>query len=170
MNRNLPNRPDNALNEKNLLRYILEEAGAPKMRNTFKRHNIQPGKFDVFQSFIIVLIDTVYDTYLGNDCIYREADIVNHFRWCFQKTCSELKDKGFRFEENQVLHDYFLEYFRINLYLCESARETDFAYFRSFFHMDPKQSMKHADLDSMVDLYEVFDKSLLRGRNLVTSR
>ena len=154
----------------NFLKHIFQDVSAEQMQRSFKQRNIQPAKYAVYEKFILTLIDNVYDTYLGNDCIYRDADIVNHFMWCYNKTASDLKKEGFKFEENKELYDYFLEYFRIGLYLSEESRESDFAYFRSFFHIDTTKVMKNCDMSSFLELYEVFDKTPLRGSNLVTSR
>lgn len=156
------------LQNKRFLTYLFGGVSNEKMQRTFRQRNVSESRFEIYQRFLLALIDNVYETYLGADCIYREADIVGHFRWCFNKTSNDLLDTRCKFEENQELYEYFLEYFRVNLYLSEDSRENDFSYFRSFFHMEG--NMKNCDLSSFLDLYEIFDKTEHRGRNLVTNR
>lgn len=156
------------LQNKQFLSFLFGGVSDERMKRTFRQRNVVESKYLVYQRFILALIDNVYETYLGSDCIYKEADIVGHFKWCFLKTSVDLKDTRYKFEENKELYEYFLEYFRLNLYMCEDSRENDYAYFRSFFHMEG--NMKNCDLSSFLDLYEIFDKTQHRGRNLVTSR
>ncbi len=136
------------------------------MQRNFRQRNVQPVRFEWYQRFLLTLIDNVYETYLGADCLWREADIEGHFRWCFNKTSADLLDTRCKFEENEELYHYFLEFFRLNLYMSEDSRETNLAYFRTFFHMDSSK-MAPCDLSSFLDLYETFDKTVHRGRNLV---
>jgi len=151
-----------------LINHLFGSVSDEEMQRRYQQKNIQPARFDIYQKFILTLIDVVYETYLGADCIYKEADIESHFRWCFNKTCANLKDARFKFEENQDLYNYFLDFFQLNLYLSEDSRENNLAYFRSFFYMEGNNN--NCDLSSFLDLYETFDRTEHRGRNLVSRR
>lgn len=154
------------IQDKKFLTHLFGEVSEEIMQRSFREKDVQPVRFAWYQRFLLTLIDNVYETYLGADCIYRSSDIEAHFRWCFNKTSSDLKDTNRKFEENKDLYNYFLDFFQLNLYMSEDSRENNLAYFRSFFHMSSVK-LAPCDMSSFLDLYEIFDKTEHRGRNLV---
>jgi hypothetical protein len=135
-----------------------------EMIRAYEIHNVTTEKVKIFSEFVTTLINTVYDTFLGNDSINNEHDIVTHFQWCFNKAC---QISGiYKYNTNKELYDYFIEYFRINIYLCEESREIDLDYF-SFF-LKPMENEQKFMVSSFIDLYQIFDKTEKNGRVLVS--
>lgn len=146
--------------------HLNSEANENIVKAMFKKHNLVRNKYTIYRNFIFKLIDTVYDTYLGQDCVYREEDIVNHFKWCFNHTAKQFKDSKMKFSENSLLMVYFRNYFKTNLYLSYEQRDNDLYYFSQFFNMD-NPNMKHGELVSFIDLYVLFDETHYSGRTLI---
>lgn len=133
----------------------------------FKRRGVEDYKVTKFQAFTRDLINQVYDTFLGNDCINNMEDIRTHYKWCYSVVSDKHLSNHYKYSENQDLYDYFLEYFLMNIYAVEESREEDFKFF-SFLFDYPAISVK-MDVDTFLDLYEVFDKTPKKGRVLVES-
>lgn len=146
--------------------HLNSAAAENTVKTMFKKHNVLRNKYEIYRKFTFALIDTVYDTYLGQDCIYREEDIANHFKWCFNNTAKQFKDSKMKFAENTVLLDYFREYFKTNLYLSYEQRDNDLDYFDKMFNMD-NEGMKHGQLAAFMNLYVLFDETHYAGRVLV---
>jgi hypothetical protein len=157
---------------------IVEKGSSPEQRllalyrkvtkeDMLRAYNIKGVNFDkvnIFSEFITELINTVYDTFLGNDSINNEQDIITHFKWCYDKVAK--RSTLYKFEDNQELYDYFMEYFRINIYLCEESRDIDFDYFT--FFLKPNENEQRFQIDSFLDLYDIFDRTEKKGRVLVS--
>lgn len=146
--------------------HLNSAANENTIKAMFKKHNLVRNKYTIYRNFIFALIDTVYETYLGQDCIYREEDIVNHFKWCFNHTAKQFKDTKMKFSENTLLMNYFRDYFKTNLYLSYEQRDNDLHYFANMFNMDNK-NMKHGELAGFMDLYVLFDETHYAGRVLI---
>jgi hypothetical protein len=133
--------------------------------NIYKRKGIDSSKVEVYKAFTLDLINTVYNTFLGNDTINNEKDIVAHFEWCYDKVSNEYHVKWYKFEENSNLKDYFLEYFRDNIYAVEESRGIDIDHFSFLFHYDkPKEKF---EVNSFIELYELFAATPKKGRVLL---
>jgi hypothetical protein len=136
-----------------------------EMDNVFKKRGIESSKVEVFKAFTLDLINTVYDTFLGNDTINNEGDIINHFDWCYTKLATEYHAKWYKFEDNTQLKDYFLEYFKENIYAVEESRDNDIEYFGFLFHYElPKERF---EVNSFIELYELFVSTPRKGRVLL---
>lgn len=131
-----------------------------------KKNNVIRSKYEIYRRFIFALIDVVYETYLGHDCITREEDIVAHFKWCYKQAAKQFKDTKLQFAENDELFDYFCEYFKENLYLSYEQRDNDISNFAEFFNMDNPR-LTNSQAVSFSELYVLFDKTHYAGRMLV---
>jgi hypothetical protein len=136
-----------------------------EMNNVYKRKGIDSSKVEVFKAFTLDLINTIYDTFLGNDTINNESDIINHFNWCYNKVSNDYHTKWYKFDENSYLKDYFLEYFRENIYAIEESRNNDIDYFSFILeHEVPKEKF---EINSFIELYELFIETPKKGRVLL---
>lgn len=146
--------------------HLNSAASENTVKMMIKKNNVLRNKYEIYRKFIFALVDTVYDTYLGQDCVYREEDIVNHFKWCFNHTAKQFKDSKMKFAENTILLNYFREYFKANLYLSYEQRDNDLDYFDKMFNMD-NANMKNGQLAAFMDLYVLFDETHYAGRALI---
>lgn len=146
--------------------HLNSTASENAVKMMIKKNNVLRNKYEIYRKFIFALVDTVYDTYLGQDCVYREEDIVNHFKWCFNHTAKQFKDSKMKFAENTILLNYFREYFKTNLYLSYEQRDNDLDYFDKMFNMD-NANMKNGQLAAFMDLYVLFDETHYAGRALI---
>jgi hypothetical protein len=136
-----------------------------EMDNLYKRKGIDSSKVEVFKAFTLDLINTIYNTFLGNDTINNEGDIVRHFHWCYTKVATNYHAKWYKFEENTHLEDYFLEYFKENIYAVEESREIDIDHFGFLFEYNvPKERF---EVNSFIELYDLFAETPKKGRVLL---
>jgi hypothetical protein len=131
----------------------------------YNRIGIEEAKVEVFKAFTLDLINTVYDTFLGNDTINNERDIIKHYLWCFDKVAIQYHSKWYKFNENEDLKEYFLEYFKENIYAVEESRELDLDHFSFLLqHNTPKQKF---EVNSFIELYKLFAATPRKGRVLL---
>jgi hypothetical protein len=137
------------------------------MGSLFKKRGVEDYKVNKFQAFTKDLIEQIYDTFLGNECINNINDIKNHFDWCYSEVSEKHISNNYKYKENKELYDYFLEYFQMNIYAVEESRESDYKFF-SFLLDYPSIEIK-MDVDAFLDLYGIFDNTPVKGRVLVES-
>ena len=73
-------------------------------------------KVELFRDFTITLTYYIYDTYLGDDVMYKESDITGHFNWCWNKTISNFVKENIFFEERGEHYYYHMNYFMDTFY------------------------------------------------------
>ena len=84
-----------------------------EMMKKFKSYNIIRERVELYKDFTINLLHYIHDTYLGNDYIKTEQEMLEHFTWCYGKVLEEFYDEEFSFYENEELFEYFYTYYQI---------------------------------------------------------
>ena len=81
----------------------------------YKVHNISREKTELYYDFLISLFDLIDSTYLGDDVIQTEEDMLNHFSWCFNQIVLNFEKERIYFK-NRGNHFEFLKLFFFGAY------------------------------------------------------
>jgi hypothetical protein len=141
------------------MNYIIDPLTTEQMKLLYRVNNIKYEKCNLFYDFIKSLNKLIVETYLGEDYISTNKDIIGHYSWCFKKNIENFKLENIIFKNNIKLKEYFKYFYEEifykdmdrNLEKIDNLPELSFNYYRL-------KSM--SDMDIMVELYSVFEKSL----------
>lgn len=136
--------------------------------SSIQKYMIIKDRVEIYKDFTINLLNFIIDYYLDNKTLSADADIQNHYNWCFNKVCDEFKEEDLDFTKNKQLREYFYDFFYHQFYRREN-QEMSLSYYEKFwlniFSID-KQSNKNV-MNTMVELYNIFDKSVNREKNIL---
>lgn len=125
-------------------------------------------RVEIYKDFTINLLSYIMDFYLDNKTLSADNDIRNHYNWCFNKVCDEFKEEGLDFSNNENLRQYFYDFFYHQFYKREN-QDIVYTYYEKFwlniFNIE-KQNNKNI-MNTMVELYNIFDKSVNHEKNIL---
>lgn len=126
----------------------------------YKSHNIIHEKTELYCDFLCSLLNKINETYLGDDIIISDKDIINHFTWCFHKVVFNFGQEKIYFSPNTTHFDYLWVLFYKAYYKCNTENKTKILmdYFKLLF--DFNKIKTPVEMDSFTDLYKIFDQSL----------
>jgi hypothetical protein len=105
----------------------------------------------------------VFDTYLG-DVITTEKQQIEHFNWCWDKNISNFKEEGIEFKSINELQSYFKEFMVEVFYAIEDKDDKPYINENLIslweYIFDYKKPKSRSDIDSFIEIYNIFDKSL----------
>lgn len=88
-------------------RFLNKKMDEDSIELIYRANAINPLKVELFRDFTISLLDTIHDTYPGDD-IYSEKYYYNHFRYCFEKVIENFNKESLFFNgDGKDIHDYF---------------------------------------------------------------
>lgn len=129
----------------------------------YTANNVKFDRVRLYLDFILSFLHLSFDTYLGDD-IMTLNDQINHFNWCWDKNLENFKKENINFENNLELRNYFKE-FMIEIYYSLEGKENNkniteniTTLWKHIFNYKGVKS--RADVDSFIDIYNIFDKSL----------
>ena len=126
-------------------------------------------RVEIYKDFTINLLNYIYDYYLDRVTLSDDGDIRNHFNWCFDKVCDEFKKEGLDFSKNKPLREYFHQFYYYQFYKRENP-EVSLNYYdkfwRNIFDIADKNKNKNI-MNTMVELYNVFDTSVNQEKNIL---
>lgn len=125
-------------------------------------------RVEIYKDFTINLLSYIMDFYLDNKTLSADDDIQNHYNWCYNKVCDEFKEEGLDFSNNENLRQYFYDFFYHQFYKREN-QDIVYTYYEKFwlniFNIE-KQNNKNI-MNTMVELYNIFDKSVNHEKNIL---
>lgn len=132
----------------------------------YSSKNIKYERCNLYSDFIQSLITTITDTYMGDDVTSQDDEKIRHFKWCFDKTIDNFKKENIHFKDTIDLYDYFL-IFLFKVYYQVSDKKTNPNLANNIGKMwlklfDMFTYKTKSDMDSFLELYELFEKSLLK--------
>lgn len=133
-----------------------------EMTRKFKSYNVIKERVELYKDFTLNLLYYVYDTYLGNEYIKTEYDIRGHFTWCYRKVLEDFEREGIYFHENEELYDYFYGYY-LDQFYKKNKLET-LSHYEKFWEniFEIKKTKKRNIFEVLLELYEIFDKSITK--------
>lgn len=146
----------------NFLDYINTPMSKESITMLYNANNIKFEKCELYSDFVQSLLRLAFDTYLGDDVTSSEEQI-NHFKWCWIKNKANFAKEGLFFD-NKKLYDYFLE-FMLEVYYTSLEKNQfenpDKALLKLWFNIfDYSRVKTHSDVDTLVEIYKIFEKSL----------
>jgi len=149
------------MNSVEFFKYITMPLTIEEMTMLYKAYNIQYDKCCLFSDFIFSLNFYIVDTFLGDDVINDESDKKNHYNWCFNRVLSDFKEEGIEFSYNDDLNYYFYNFY-FELFYNDIDKENSLEKLNKLpnYSFDYRKIKSRSDLDVLVELYKLFDKSL----------
>jgi hypothetical protein len=142
------------------------------MNNTTQRFLIINNRVEIYRDFALNLLYYIQNYYLDKETLSKDVDIYNHYSWCFKKVCDEFLLEEIDFTKNAELKEYFYDYYYHQFYKIDKNnmnQNTSVEYYERFwkgiFEID-KQKNKNI-LNLLVEIYNVFDKSINLEKNIL---
>jgi len=156
------NRPN--LTPKEFFEYISTPLNKDYITMTYKVHNIISEKTELYYEVVLSLFDIVFDTYLGREIIDTEKKMEEHFNWCWEENLKNFRKEGINFTDVEELHDYFNQFALESFYQDKNkvvkAVQTKIKWFwRKCFDYEGQRT--RSELDILVEVYQIFEKSLI---------
>jgi len=151
---------DNTLD---FLSYIKNNLSEHTLSMLYDANKVKYDRCQLYSDFVCSLLHIVFDTYMGDEFTNKE-ERVNHFNWCWNKNIDNFKDENIHFKSLDELKDYFKE-FLIEVYYNIEDKETK-PYIKENlislweYLFDFKKPKTQADVDSFIEIYNIFEKSL----------
>lgn len=127
----------------------------------YRINNVTPERSNLYLDFTHSLFDIVTSTYLGDE-VMEGKDIKGHFDWCWNKTVENFKKEKIYFDSTE-LYNYFLTLFLESFYSEVDKSERNVNKLLEFWQdiFTYSTSKTRSELEAFIDLYKLFDKSLL---------
>jgi len=145
------------------LSYIRNPLSEHSLTILYDANKVRYDRCQLYSDFVCSLLMIVFDTYMGDD-FTNEEQRINHFNWCWDKNISNFKEEQIEFKSIIELKDYFKE-FLVEVFYNVDGKESK-PYIKEnlislwefiFFFKKPKSQ---SDVDSFIEIYSIFDKSL----------
>ena len=140
--------------------------------STSQKYIIVKDRVEIYKDFTLNLLYYIIDFYLDRETLSADQDIRNHFTWCYRKVCDEFKQEGLDFSTNDVLKEYFYQFYYYQFYklkLEESNHDSSLAFYEKFwrniFEID-KQKNKNV-INTLIEVYNIFDTSINQESNIL---
>ena len=122
-------------------------------------NDIKIDRCNLYYDFIKSLNRVIVDTYLGSEYITTDREIKEHYLWCFNNIVSNLKEENIIFDDVDRLKEYFF-FFYDELFYKDSDKVLDKLDNLAEFSFDFYRIKSRSDIDIMIELYKLFEKSL----------
>jgi len=123
----------------------------------YNSNNIVYERSDLYLDFILTLDDLIETTYLGHDMM-GDKDRINHYNWCYNKTCSLVNTENIQFEDNDVVYVYLLDNYLESFYDDNNSVVIHMKKLWEYiFNYNVKKSTM--EINTYIDLYKSFETS-----------
>jgi len=147
----------------NFLAYINNLMSIESIMMIYDANNVKIERCDLYNDFVQSLLMIVFDTYMGDD-VSSPDDQINHFNWCWEKNIENFKKEGFTFNSVK-LYNYFKEFTLEVFYNTRDKNVVGYTDKKSLSLwsdiFDFKKRKTNSDLDTLIEIYKLFDKSLI---------
>lgn len=125
----------------------------------YSANNIKFEKCELYNEFVQSLLLLIFDTYMGDD-ITDSTQQINHFKWCWERNIENFLKEGIDFR-NVKLYDYYLEFMLEVYYSLTKKNETENTHKDILslwtYIFDYKSPKTHSDMDTLIEVYKIFD-------------
>jgi len=143
------------------IEYISKPMNKEDISLMYKINNITPERSSLYLDFTHTIYDTVTSTYLGDEVMDGNS-VKEHFNWCWNKTITSFKKEDIYFDSVE-LYNYFFTLFIESFYSENDKSDVNVGKLLEFwldiFNYSDIKTM--SELEAFIDLYKLFDKSLL---------
>ena len=138
--------------------------------NHDRKTKILKKRIEIYQDFILTLIDNVFKYYVDKESINTQEIMENHFEYCFNKTNDLFKLEGIDFSTNNELKSYFFNYLHRNFYDSENVFEKKYFinFWKNFFDVDKVSKKRNSGeiVQTISAIINVFEKSMNKNENI----
>lgn len=149
-------------NVQKFLKYLSKPLTIEVIDGVHSHHNIIFERAELYCDFILTLNDLIITTYLG-DILTNNREKINHFNWCWNKTCELLSQPKIHFGNNDGVYEYFMNFYFDTYYLIPNKEEEKEGIDKLGevweFIFDYNIEKSRSELDSFITVYKLFDKS-----------
>jgi len=149
------------MNSAEFIKYINNPLSFEEMNLLYKANNIKYDKCELYYDFIITLNKLVVETFLGDDVINGDKDIKNHFIWCVDTVLNNFKSENIIFDDTNDLRNYFYHFY-IELFYNVNNKNNILEKLNKLptLSFDYGRIKTRSDMDVLLELYRLFEKSL----------
>jgi hypothetical protein len=143
------------------IEYISKPMNKEDISLMYKINNITPERTGLYLDFTQTIYQTITSTYLGDEVMDNKS-IKEHFDWCWNKTVNSFKKEEIFFDSNE-LYNYFYTLFLESFYSENDKSDLNvnklLEFWLDIFNFSKIKT--RSELEAFIDLYKLFDKSLL---------
>lgn len=150
--------------------YLKSPLNETLILEAYKKHNITHIRMQKYGEFITILLQTCFDTYMGDDVTDQEGR-VKHFNWCWTNTVNTFRYENNYFGVNLETKEYFKEFMFETFYNIKDKSDITIyqknmvAFWNRIFDISSQKTK--ADLDCLISVYGMFDESINEKLSLV---
>ena len=141
------------------MKYIMDPLTYEQMQLLYNANNIKYDKVKLYYDFITTLNRLIDKTYLGDEYISTEEEMLGHFNWCFDKIIENFDKENIKFKNDNDLRSYFKYYYE-HLYYNDSEKSLEKIDDLPKYSFEYYRLKSMSDLDILVELYKLFERSL----------
>lgn len=145
-------------------KFLNEKMDEDKIELFYRANCVNPLKVELFRDFTISLLDTIYDTYPGDD-VYTENYFLNHFNYCFKIVIDNFSEEKLYFEGDATeLNEYFFITLEESFYL-EPNKDKIVNVLKNVYDkiFDMENLNKtQSDMEIFLDIYKSFLKLFIK--------
>lgn len=150
--------------EKDLKKYMGKSLTMESLNRVYRNVNIDSELSVLYRDIILTLNNLIFRTFPGDDVMEKE-DYRNHFNFCWNKTLDTFKAEDIEIKSNDLLFLYFYDFYTDIFYSLDdksSHKVIDANMNKLWSYMFNTHTRKsQSDLDVFLELYELFDASVL---------
>lgn len=127
----------------------------------YDTHKIKYEKCELYNDFILSLINLIFDTYLGDD-ITNQSEQKNHFKWCWDKNVENFKLENI-YIDNPKLTKYFFDFMSLVFYGVQKteSEKINEDILRLWKHiLDYNNNKSKSDVDTLIEVYKLFESGI----------
>ena len=145
------------------LSYIKNNLSEHTLIMLYDANKVRFDRCQLYSDFVCSLLLIVFDTYMGDEYTDKEQRIT-HFNWCWDKNINNFKEENIIFKSIEELKDYFKE-FLVEVYYNIEDKDSKPYISENLISLweylfDYKKPKSQADVDSFIEIYNIFEKSL----------
>ena len=146
--------------EKKSEEHLTFEAYKEQINIWYKAHNIIREKAELYYDFLFSLLTLIDETYLGEDILNTDVDMLNHFRWCFTRVISNFEQEKIYFTRRNGQFEYLWTLFYKSYYKSENNEKMKnlSSYLKTLFIFNKVKSP--TEMESFIDIYKIFEQNL----------
>jgi hypothetical protein len=152
--------------DESFINWVTAQVSSEDVKTWFLANNIIEEKSQLFAEFSISLLNTVQDTYLGDDEGTETSiniganEMKSHFKWCWNKVIKDFEKEKIFFNQNGDHYEYFETFFLDVFYNQTSPliRESIMDFIVDVFDKDVP--FTKSDLKFYTDIYKLLDKNI----------
>jgi len=137
-----------------------------------KKYVIIRDRVEIYKDFTLNLLYYIVDYYLDDKTLSDDVDIKNHYNFCFNKVCDEFNKEGIDFSKNEVLREYFYQFYYLQFYKINkdsNSQDITITHFIKFWKnvFNFEKQKNQTILSTLIEIYTVFDTSMNKEKNIL---